>query len=92
MRVKILDGWLWGLPLVSTTIGAEGIEYHPGEDILIADTPEDFADTVVRLMQDGALAARLTAAGRKWAETRYDWRTAYAALSELYRMLERGQP
>ena len=87
MRVKIPDGWLWGVPIVSTTIGAEGIECHPGEDILIADTPEAFADAVVRLMQDPALGQRLAAAGRRWAEARYDWRTAYDALSELYRGL-----
>jgi glycosyltransferase involved in cell wall biosynthesis len=84
MRVKIPDGWLWGVPIVSTGIGAEGIECHPGRDILIADTPQDFAAAVVRLMQDPALGRRLAEAGRRWAEARYDWRTAYAALSELY--------
>jgi polysaccharide biosynthesis protein PslH len=87
MRVKIPDGWLWGVPIVSTTIGAEGIECHPGEDILIADSPEAFADAVVRLMREPALGERLAAAGRRWAEKRYDWRAAYAALSELYRDL-----
>ncbi len=85
MRVKILDGWLWGAPIVSTTIGAEGIECHPGEDILIADTAEEFAAAVVRLMLDPALGQRLAAAGRRWAEARYDWRTGYDAVSELYR-------
>ncbi len=43
MRVKIVDGWRWGLPVISTTIGAEGIEYREGENILIADDPEAFA-------------------------------------------------
>ncbi len=37
MRVKILDAWLWGLPIVSTSIGAEGIELADGEHILIED-------------------------------------------------------
>ena len=37
MRVKIVDGWRWGLPIVSTTIGAEGIIYRSGENICIAD-------------------------------------------------------
>jgi polysaccharide biosynthesis protein PslH len=87
MRVKILDAWLWGVPIVSTTIGAEGIECHPGEDILIADTPEAFADAVVRLMREPGLGERLAAAGRRWVEARYDWRTGYEALSELYRGL-----
>ena len=43
MRVKILEAWARGIPVVSTTIGAEGIKYSPGTDILIANTPEEVA-------------------------------------------------
>ncbi len=48
MRVKILDAWSWGLPVVSTTVGAEGIQLQAGEQILIADKPTDFDHAVVR--------------------------------------------
>ncbi|MFQ5578879.1 MAG: glycosyltransferase family 4 protein, partial [Anaerolineae bacterium] len=48
MRVKILDAWSWGLPVVSTPIGAEGIDTTPNEDILIADTAPAFARSVIR--------------------------------------------
>ncbi len=37
MRVKIVDAWSWGIPIVSTTIGAEGLDYVAGEHLLIAD-------------------------------------------------------
>ena len=49
MRVKILDAWSWGLPIASTTIGAEGITIHHEKDILIADTAQTFAQAVVRV-------------------------------------------
>jgi glycosyltransferase involved in cell wall biosynthesis len=84
MRVKILDAWLWGLPVVSTLIGAEGIEYREGENLLIASEAEAFAEAVVRLLSDGALNARLRVAGRCWVEERYGWRQAYRAVDAVY--------
>ncbi len=50
MRVKIIDAWRWGLPVVSTSIGAEGIHCKPGENILIADNPQAFADAIVEVL------------------------------------------
>jgi polysaccharide biosynthesis protein PslH len=84
MRVKIVDAWARGLPIVSTTIGAEGINYTDGENILIADTPQALAAAVTRILQDSALAARLRANGLQTVRTLYDWRTAYTAWDEVY--------
>lgn len=84
MRVKILDAWSRGLPVVSTTIGAEGLDLRPGENILLADEPEAFADAVVRVMEDGELAARLRGEGRRTVEISYDWRRGYAAWDRVY--------
>lgn len=84
MRVKILDAWGWGLPIVSTTIGAEGMKYQEGENILIADSAEDFAQAVIRVLQDPELAQRLRANGRKWVEEQYDWHTTYSAWDQVY--------
>ena len=42
-------------PMVSTTVGCEGIDVHSGEHLLVADTPDDFADAVVLLLRDRAL-------------------------------------
>jgi glycosyltransferase involved in cell wall biosynthesis len=84
MRVKILDAWLWGVPIVSTPIGAEGIECRDGENLLIAETPPAFAAAVVRLLTDGALNGRLRAAGRRWAEAHYGWREVYSRVDNVY--------
>lgn len=84
MRVKILDGWRLGLPVISTTIGAEGIEYREGENILIADDPEAFAAAVVRVLTDEALNRALRVNGRRWVEERYEWRKIYPAWDEVY--------
>jgi glycosyltransferase involved in cell wall biosynthesis len=84
MRVKILDAWRWGLPMVSTTVGAEGIDATPGEDILLADEPGAFAAEVVRLLCDQALNAAIAAGGRRSAELHYDWRKIYTAWDGVY--------
>lgn len=84
MRVKIVDAWTWGLPIISTTVGAEGIDIRPEENILIADAPADFARAVVRLLRSPAERERLGEAGRQWVEQRYNWRTVYRAWDQVY--------
>ena len=84
MRVKIIDAWSWGLPIVSTTIGAEGAHYVDGENLLIGDTADDFAAAVSRLLGDPDLAASVACAGRQTAETAYEWRKVYQAWDEVY--------
>jgi glycosyltransferase involved in cell wall biosynthesis len=84
MRVKILEALARGIPVVSTTIGAEGIDVTPGEHLLIADEPAAFAGAVVRLLHDRALGDRLAAAGRHHAVTRYDWRSVCPAVEHVY--------
>lgn len=84
MRVKILDAWSFGLPVISTTIGAEGIQVINGENILIADSPEDFANAVVRVLSDLDLAQKLRLDGRRWVEDHYDWQQVYQAWDRVY--------
>jgi glycosyltransferase involved in cell wall biosynthesis len=86
MRVKILDAWGWELPVVSTTIGAEGISTQNGNNILIADTAETFAEAVVRVLRDQTLAKRLGENGRQTILEAYDWRVIYSAWDEVYRI------
>ncbi|MCA9951884.1 MAG: glycosyltransferase [Anaerolineales bacterium] len=84
MRVKILDAWQWGLPVVSTTIGAEGIQLVNGENILLADAPQAFADAVVAVLADFELARRLRENGRFWVQNQYNWRNIYPQLDAVY--------
>jgi glycosyltransferase involved in cell wall biosynthesis len=85
MRVKIIDAWRWGLPVVSTSTGAEGIQYCSGENILIADSAEDFADAVARVLLDPEFAQSLRESGRRWVEQRYDWQQVYPAWDTIYK-------
>jgi polysaccharide biosynthesis protein PslH len=84
MRVKIVDGWMWGLPMVSTPVGAEGIAYRDGENILIARDAPEFAQATIRLLTDATLNDRLGAAGRAWVEEHYGWRAVYKCVGEVY--------
>jgi glycosyltransferase involved in cell wall biosynthesis len=92
MRVKILDAWARGVPVVSTTIGAEGLAYNPGQHILIADTPAALAEAVRRVLSDPALAQRLASGGRAIVAQHYDWRTAYPAWDAVYNSLAGAGP
>jgi polysaccharide biosynthesis protein PslH len=64
-RIKILEAFAYGRPVVTTTIGAEGIDAVPGEHLLIGDTPEAFADCCVRIMTDRSVRERLVANARE---------------------------
>jgi glycosyltransferase involved in cell wall biosynthesis len=85
MRVKILNALAQGLPVVSTALGVEGIAAVPGRDLLTANTAETFAEVVIQVLNDPALAARLSAAGRRLIEQTYDYRVACRPLEEVYR-------
>ena len=84
MRVKIVDAWLWGLPIVATPIGAEGIEVRDGENILIAEGADAFAAAVISVLTDPALNARLRTAGRAWVEEKYAWQPVYRRVDAIY--------
>jgi len=84
MRVKILEGLARGLPIVTTSLGCSGIAVESGTHVLIADAPGDFAAATVRLLDDPALAQRLSEAGRRLVETHYDWRVHRAGLQAVY--------
>lgn len=84
MRVRILEAFSRGMPVVTTTAGLEGIDARPGEDVLVADTPAAFAAEVVRLAQDPALQARLSTNGRRLAVEAYDWQTVLNRLGQIY--------
>jgi glycosyltransferase involved in cell wall biosynthesis len=84
MRVKILDAWLWGLPIVSTPLGAEGIKFEHDQNILIADDAASFAQAIRRLFADSALNRQLRINGRAWVETHYAWQVAYQQVGKVY--------
>jgi polysaccharide biosynthesis protein PslH len=91
-RLKIVEGMAMRKAIVSTTLGAEGIEAVPETHLLIADDAADFAAAVVRLLDDSGLAARLGAAARKLAVERYAWSVAALRLEGFYREILATRP
>jgi len=83
-RIKILEALAAAIPVISTTLGCEGIEARPGEDILIADTPAEFAAATVKVLRDHELAEKLRRNGRRLVEDKYNWRAIVARLDRLY--------
>lgn len=72
-RLKILEAMALGVPVISTSKGAEGLDVVDGEHILLADSPEAFADQTVRSLHDPELRQRLATNARRLVEQCYDW-------------------
>jgi glycosyltransferase involved in cell wall biosynthesis len=82
-RVKILEAWAAGVPVVSTTIGAEGLPVLHGEHLLIADGPEEFASAVSMLIGSEVQRAGLRQGGRKLLEEKFTWQAGWKILNQL---------
>ena len=89
-RLKVVEGLAMGRPMVTTTLGCEGIDVHDERQLLIRDDAEAFAASVVTLLADPERGAALGAAGRDLIEARYSWASAGARLAELYEGLVPG--
>jgi glycosyltransferase involved in cell wall biosynthesis len=79
-RLKILEAWAAGLPVVSTTLGAEGLPVKDGETGLVADSAEAFEGAVTRLLTCTDLRRRIGSAGRILLEKEFTWETAWKKL------------
>ena len=83
-RLKILEALAMGKAIVSTTVGAEGLDLKDGAEIFIADEPTAFADAVTRLLTDVQLRRRIGENGRSRVEQDYDWCSIGEKLHALY--------
>jgi glycosyltransferase involved in cell wall biosynthesis len=79
-RLKILEAWAAGLPVVATSIGAEGLPAKHGEHLLVADSPVEFVQAVTRLLTCRELCSRLGVAGRLLLEKEFTWESAWESL------------
>jgi polysaccharide biosynthesis protein PslH len=87
MRLKIVEGMSMAKAIVSTRIGAEGIQTRHRENIMLADTPEALLDAVVEVLTDAALRATLEKNARTTAVEGYSWRAIVEDSVEFYRQL-----
>jgi len=86
-KLKILEALGAGLPVVTTTIGAEGIDVVNGVDLLIANTPEDFADYCIRLLTDRKLRDELASSGKGLIQEKYDLHVMARKVLDSYDIL-----
>jgi polysaccharide biosynthesis protein PslH len=83
-RLKVAEALAMKKPIVSTRIGCEGIDVKDGESVLIADSPQPFADAVVRLLGDVRLCKALAENGHQMAKEKYDWNVIGETLEAIY--------
>jgi len=91
-RIKIFEAMAMGMPIVSTTIGAEGLPVEHDRNILLADTPASFADATVMLLTQPMARQRIGNAARGLVEKRYDWTAVTDVVDEtLIRVAAAGE-
>jgi glycosyltransferase involved in cell wall biosynthesis len=84
MRVRILEGFAYGEAIVTTTVGLEGIEAESGKEVLVADSPQEFAEAVITLLEKFELRKEIAQSGRKLVERRYDWQVVLQGMDDIY--------
>jgi glycosyltransferase involved in cell wall biosynthesis len=89
VRVKLLEAFAAGIPVVSTTIGAEGLAGKDGEFCALSDSPAGFADRVIRLLGDPSTAAAMASRARAEVEARWDMAAITRKLVKEYAELVR---
>lgn len=89
IKIKILTALSYGLPVVTTPVGAEGIPARDGAEIVVAEKPEEFAGAVARILSDGERWNELSARGRRFAERELSPAARDAGIVELYEELAR---
>jgi glycosyltransferase involved in cell wall biosynthesis len=86
-RLKILDAWAMGKAVVSTSIGAKGLKAIHCENLLLADTPEEFAQSITELLTDADKRCNLGIRARQTVEDDYTWRDIARKLNNAYELL-----
>lgn len=87
IRVKIIEGMAYGKCIISTSIGAEGVPYENNKDIIIADTPEDFANAIIDSVNCPEKVKHIQQAARQTAEKHFSRENVYLPLVDLYKQL-----
>lgn len=84
-RLKIVEGMAMGKAIISTRLGAEGLEVASGKELLLADSPEEFAAGALRLLEEPNLSRAMGETARRVAVERYSWEGASRTLESFFR-------
>lgn len=87
-RFKLMEALACGCAVVSTTIGAEGLNAVDGEHILLRDTPETFAQAVIDLLDNPERVAELGKKGREWVIPHHGWAHSTALIRDAYQKIK----
>lgn len=90
-KIKILNALSQAKPVVTTSVGAEGIDITENENIMIADDPHQFAEKTVYLLENPDFAKKMGQKGRKLIEEKYDWNIIEKQMNEVYEGLRQGE-
>lgn len=82
-RLKIYEAMAMGKPVISTSVGAEGLPLNDGVELLLADTPKEFAEAVIRVVTDSVLADRLATRAAQMVRDRFGWRNVADEFAQL---------
>ena len=91
-RIKILESFAAGLPVVTTAKGAEGLDVADGEHVVVAQSPREIADAVAALYEDPVASSALAARARHLVETRYSTAAARQAVESALRQVPARTP
>ncbi|MCJ7745328.1 MAG: glycosyltransferase [Actinobacteria bacterium] len=89
-RGKVLEAMACGVPVASTALGAEGIPTRPGENILLAEGPDELAGATLSLLEDSDLAGRISRTARELVVEQYSWQKGVEILEEVLEEVVRG--
>ena len=87
MRVKVLEALAAGKPLVASRLAVEGLDVVDGEQLLTAETDDEFAERISLVLADGELRLRLAASARDWAHENLSWDRSIDEYERLYERL-----
>jgi glycosyltransferase involved in cell wall biosynthesis len=87
IKIKILESWAMEVPVVATSLSCEGIEVSPGEDIIVADKPKEFALAVIRLLRNEDLRKNLAKNGRQKVVEKYGIDVQAAKVEQVFQQL-----
>lgn len=87
LRIKLVEGLAYGKAIITTSIGAEGIPYVSGKDMMIADSSAEFAKAILKILSDTAYKQQLQTSARTLSENYFDYKVIAARLIEFYKTL-----